>query len=389
MKVISTNNAQINNRSLTANNSVVFTSALPDGPLLIYKKTPVYTKEKKNIFNKLGKALRSVVNTVKEEIKSTIDTSIQYVQNLAGTKIESRIAEPITKTTISTSKQPSELENLQKEFEPLLQQYYTLLGPLADVKKYAGWKTLTLSALNTMITEIKEAISHEKMMKALEIKFTKGARHYLSKRPPFNYSDIYPLKIPNKSDSYKKGLKELAVVYLKNSAGVDQSLILFSELSHNFFSEAAQSIKEIYAIQADPANKWLERIPKLGIIPKALRVKEQVRLTKCILKDYRSVSEAYVSRAMNPYLKEYNSQLKLIKDYIAQHKIKSFLFKGYTKNIISVLEEAREKRMDAGKQLLDNYAANGANLSKMCSQIQKNGCIDLARKTLFTLLPLC
>ncbi len=391
MKIISTNNRQIDYKNMTENSRVIFTSEFLDKPTLICKKTPfvVNTKKENGFFSKLGKKIRNVVNTVKEEIKSTLVSETQYTKNLIKTTTTTHVAAPITRTAVVTPMQPNELEILQKEFERVLQQYYTLLGFRADMQKYSGWKTLTLPALKTMVAEVKEEILREKMMQGLEIQFTKGARHYLPKREPFDCSDIQSLNVPDKSGNYKKELKELAITYLKNSARVDKSLLLFNELSHNFFSEAAQSIKDIYAIQSDPVNKWLERIPKLGIIPKALRVKEQVRLTRCILKDYGNVSESYVNIALKPYIKKYDNQLSLIKDYVAQHKVKAMFFKGYTNSIISTLEKARAKRMNAGKHLLDNYAANGANLSKMCYKIQKNGGIDLVKKTLFTLLPFC
>ena len=391
MKIISTNNRQVDYKNMTENSRVIFTSEFLDKPTLICKKTPfvVNTKKENGFFSKLGKKIRNVVNTVKEEIKSTLVSETQYTKNLIRTTTTTHVTAPITRTAVTTPMHPNELEILQEEFEPVLQQYYTLLGFRADMQKYSGWRTLTLPALKTIVAEVKEEISREKMMQSLEIQFTKGARHYLPKEKPFDCSDIQPLNIPDKSGNYKKVLKELAITYLKNSARVDKSLLLFNELSHNFFSEAAQSIKDIYAIQSDPVNKWLERIPKLGIIPKALRVKEQVRLTRCILKDYGNVSESYVNIALKPYIKKYDNQLSLIKDYVAQHKVKAMFFKGYTNNIISTLEAVRAKRMNAGKHLLDNYAVNGANLSKMCYKIQKNGGIDLVKKTLFTLLPFC
>ena len=51
------------------------------------------------------------------------------------------------------------------------------------------------------------------------------------------------------------------------------------------------------------------------------------------------------------------------------------------------VDEIRKHRLETQIKLLNSFAANGANLSKMCKLIERSGEIEIAKKALFMLIP--
>ena len=145
---------------------------------------------------------------------------------------------------------------------------------------------------------------------------------------------------------------------------------------------------KIFDLKSDSTNKLLERIPKLGIIPKILRVSEQIRLAKCVIKDFNDVSEKYVSKSMIPYIKEFENQYKTIVNYIETHSFKSKIHNQFTKNCLEKVEEVNTERKDTSIKLLDSFSIGGSNINQTCDKVKKNGIKEVAMKAVFMIIPL-
>ena len=177
-------------------------------------------------------------------------------------------------------------------------------------------------------------------------------------------------------------------MYLDNSVDVEPAMLIFKELSRNYFVQAGKSMKEIFDLKNDTATKWLERIPKIGLITKALRVKDQIKLSKCVLKDYEDISKKYVQNGIMPIFNHYEEGYKTIEKYIVEHSAKTDEYKEYTNSYLKKIKEAREKRIKTNNKMLDIFATNGYNLVKSCDKVKKDGSKELIKKTLFTLVSL-
>ena len=237
-------------------------------------------------------------------------------------------------------------------------------------------------------------IMREKMMLELETQFTKGAAHY---RPcnhisrgtvPFDLNSIRDI-IPDNDHPYREELKRMSLLFCENSAKIEPALIDFNTLSNQYFSEAAQSINEIFDLQKDTTLKWLERIPKLGIIPKALRVGEQIRLTRCVMKDYQAVSDKYLTHGIIPLINKYNGQYETIRNYVDEHKKGGFWNKKFTEKVLNMVKNTKKQRFETNAKILNLYSRSGMNLSNICKNIKNKSLFDLAAKTARTFLSLC
>lgn len=247
----------------------------------------------------------------------------------------------------------------------------------------------SISELQALKAQIQEECQREEMMQKLESIFTKGVEFYAQgqEKDPFDLNIINEVN-PNSSSSFKSTLRQMSATYLKNSNNIEPAVIAFDNISTRFFEEAAKSIKEIYALKTDTTQKWLERIPKLGLIAKTLRVGEQIRLTKCLLKDYNSLTDKYLSQGIEPLINKYNVQYNKIKKFIEQNPIQAKINKNFTQEILNLVEHARANRLQSYNKQVYIYSKNGMNISNICHNIKKQGYIELATKALFTLAPL-
>ena len=65
----------------------------------------------------------------------------------------------------------------------------------------------------------------------------------------------------------------------------------------------------------------------------------------------------------------------------------TFLNYRYTNRVMQKVDEIRKHRLETQIKLLNSFAANGANLSKMCKSIERSGEVEIAKKALFMLIP--
>ena len=304
----------------------------------------------------------------------------KVVDKLMGTSSSSQ-----RQNVITQSKEDHYLQAKKDEYQALYSEYVNLFGNRRDNITYPSFVTCSLNELESKVTSLKNTIAHEKMMLNLEAQFTKGAENYL----PYYYTgDFFPDSIskivPQENLSYKYNIRIMSNQFLINSSSIDSSLISFNKLSKNYFKEAAISLKEIHNLKS--SNRWFEMIPKLGIIPKLLRVNDQIRLTKCLMKDYVDVSENYIEKGIIPLFKKYNSGYKEILKYKEKHYIKAFFYRAFTKKYLDKINDARELRLGTLAKMTEQFAKGGVNINNICENVRKQGVGDLAKKAVISFL---
>ena len=372
----------------------ILSSTLPQVCYLTKFLQPQTTVKKGNFFSGLKNAIvnakETVVATTKKvanAVKTGAVTTFEVSRIIVGNKLANNTIS--ADDVISSVADLKKLKEARKEYEGLCERYTRLFGMKLFPQVSLPYKSLTISELQKEITTLYSVVEREEMMISLERKFKKGATSYLPDKyaVPFKTKELKEICSNKKIKSYKKELINMAQVFIENSCRVEDSMSTFNKLSKNYFSHAAQSVKEIYDIKSDNVNQWLERIPKLGIIPKALRVKEQTRLTRCVLSDFKDISKKYVAEGMKPYLQKYNNQYAKMQNFIDEHRFKAFFHRKYTNRIMQKVNEVKTHRLKAQAELLNNFATNGANLTMMCHSIEHSGQVEIAKKALFLLIP--
>lgn len=106
-----------------------------------------------------------------------------------------------------------------------------------------------------------------------------------------------------------------------------------------------------------------------------------------MLGDFKDISDKYVAKGLKPYLQKYNKQYGQIQEFVDEHWFRAFFYRRYTKRIMQKVDEVRIHRLKSQATLLNAFAANGANLSKMCKSIEHSGKVEIAKKALFMLIP--
>lgn len=322
-----------------------------------------------------------------------------------------------------------ELKNTTTELRSVYNTYIKL-APTPEILNLTIIENQGKIAMQQCITSLKEKIEREEMMRNLELKFTKGASFYKSHSNRYGYEGVDPFSLKNLTDiqprsnvKYNEEYSRLNAIFIANSAQIDNAITAFNELSKNFQTEAAKSLKEIFNLQSDKTNKWLERIPKLGIIPKVLRITEQVRLSKCIIKDYQDISNEFVEKKLMPLIKKYNLQYDTIRKYAAEHQQEYNKQIEYNKQLIEEshwwqfkdrfkykkcnkdlkynqttdeeitnlyqekIYDIKKQRQDVAAKSINVFARCGMNINNICKSVQSKGITDIARKAIFTLLP--
>lgn len=275
----------------------------------------------------------------------------------------------------------------EKVIEALAVRLKTVTGK--TLKKYST-KGMTPEQVTDLRREIEktvnEEVEHEKLMQKLEKEFRKGKDHYKPSRmrDSFKPQQLQEIQPQEKYKSYKEELKRLCNLYLGNSAIMDFNADCFNELTENYFKTAAISLKEIFNIGSE--TRLLERIPKLGIIPKVLRVHDQVRLANCVKKDYDDVTNEYVKQGFAPLMNKYNTQYDAISEFVSKNKIQHALHLFFTNNHMKKLKQARSNRVALSTELLKKYSKSGANLCNMSKKIKRNGAVDIVRKAIVTFI---
>lgn len=269
-----------------------------------------------------------------------------------------------------------------------IEETSTIIVDFVSTKSKNGFnfvKTKSVEAKNAVIEKIAIKTEERDMMDDLKNFFRKGGANYLPQRPldPFNPENLKEITPKTDYSSTKEEVQRLCNLYIQNTAIVDTSAVGFNALSKNFFSSAAAGLKEIFDLGSDV--KILERIPKIGVVPKTLRISQQMALIKCIQKDYKEVTDWYVKNGVVSIVDKYNKQYETIKDFIESSSSLNKADKQYARACLAKIKEAKDKRGALYAKMLSNYAKAGSNLNKICNTKNTKNAFELARKVAITI----
>lgn len=338
-------------------------------------KPTVQPKKQKGLFA----GLREVISDVAEDVKKLFTP-----QKPSEAKIQEAI-ERIKNIQIEKEKPLISIE--EKLIEKLLNDLQKATGQRLQVRTTTG---LTYAEVLQLRKEVEATVTveieHEELIKSLEKTFRRGKESFLPNRKnkPFESADLKDIVPEENPKSYKEELKRICRIYFDNTRIMDTNARDFFELSNNYFKSAAADLKEIYNIGSE--TKILEKIPKLGIIPKILRVGDQIRLTRCVKQDYDDITRDYVKSGFVPLVNKYNTQPDIIKEFVEQHNVKAFFNRSFTNKCLEKVEKARKDRAALSAKMLEKYAKSGKNICNVCNKIENTGIKDVVKKAIITLI---
>lgn len=344
----------------------------------ITNKTLTQTRE--NISDKM--------QDIKETVKYDIAPKISKVTGLVLSKTQE-----FASTKIKQVEDMYELMQVKKQFFSKLQSYKKIAADFAYMEPFNNWQSANIWELRYLEGVLNEEINRAVMINGLKEMLTKGADSYFpdSWKSDFNTDRFINIKSKNieqdDDTAYRIELKRLCNIFEQNSAIVESAIITFNKLVSSFFKQSSMSIKEIFNLQ-NSTNKWLERIPKLGFIPKFLRISEQIALTNCIMKDYKELSSKYVKQIILPYFREYDSQYEEIKNFVNRNKKKqSAEDKIFTDSILKKISKIKERRDNSNANNIQAFTNGGMNISNICKNVRMRGSLELITKTVSTFMP--
>ncbi len=192
------------------------------------------------------------------------------------------------------------------------------------------------------------------------------------------------------SEQYIEGIKNVYKIHLENSEKINNLLEAFRDLSKNYFTKTSSKLEEIMNLKQESLYKYLERIPKVGIIPKGFRVKEQHEMIKAMLLDYADATECYIKNGADPIIVQYSKQHKDFTEYL-NSIIPEFKHEENIqaiRNMIENINKTNKNRNTVYNNLLKIYIGKGSKLKTACKQIKTKGKIELGAKLITTLTTL-
>ena len=349
-------------------------------------------------------------STVKEILSKTADVSAEAAIGIAkviaipialsikGIKLlGEKISEIKRSHDIKKAQTKYLLKDLQKVFKRDLKKYKNSFDA-EDMKpsfaKFDAFESLSYKNLKNLHNVLSYDIKRQQSINKAKELYKRGADGYNGPNGGCNgfeylFDDITPRKEEYyECNRYKNELERLCKIYIKNSKQFEKPLNNFNKISTNYFAITSKHLQEIYDIQNDKIIKILERIPKIGIIPKALRVYEQWNLANIITKDFKAVTDKHVYNGIHPIALEYDNQYKTIVDFANNHKNKfSKNNKRFTEEMLKLIQKSHNEREKVYSKLYDRFITGGCNIKKICKKTKTKGGASLAKKAIFTMMP--
>lgn len=379
------------------------TEIKPEVKLFEYKTTRAIRKKSK--IKEFWNDTRFKVSEIAYRTKQIISNLFFYIPNkIEDIKLEYKykkqekerkkayIKEQIAKQEMEV------LSNARQEFSHLYNKYLSMFARndvIPDVPEFNHYYKLNLVALKALMPVITACIQHQEIINTLKQKFRKGGDSYPNNQDKSDLQttwleEIQLNQIPNnkkRRHNFKKELIRIHKIYIENSKKVEKPISAFNHVTKTFFDNAKNSLQEIYDIKKKWYYRYLEKIPKLGLIPRAVRVTGQVNLTRCIMKDYREVTNKYAVSGLAPIMKKYSKQSDTIKKFVNRYE--HYLEKddlAFVEQTLQNIENIKKQRLNAYKKLFDLFAKGGCNISNICTNIRLREGIGLLKKAAVTFL---
>lgn len=282
--------------------------------------------------------------------------------------------------------------NEQKELQILRNIESRLDSIKVSIKSYLGRiSSSTQEALTGLTSYI-----NPRWIPFLSATFKHGTDYlfeYTSGRPFENIIHTPKMQIEKfeNIDEYAL-LADLRKVFLEfkdsDTTLINNYLRQFSLISNKYFTQNNQDFQNIRDIRS-VALKWMERVPIAGLGVKAERVKVQQMATKKVYEDFKEYSNVVIEKGINPVIFSYIDKLNGIKNYtkvIAPYLSNSG--NEFIRNFNIQLEKVAEFPLKSYQQILLTIAINSEIIAHHCNKIINGGDVEVAFKTLRTLLTL-
>ncbi len=349
---------------------------------------------------KIQQAQRSLENTLAQykqlcsicavQAKIPKIKSIEKLSLKSAQKLQKEIEQKVEKQVLVMNK----LQETRNLFAKQLREYKKLFSSdemLPDFSHFESYNTLSLEPLQLLLNDLNLDIKRQKNIINIKRKITEGPDGYYS-GPAGNgniecdLQHISLIDYSNRSSKkYINNLNKLCNAFFTNSKILDTGISGFNIITKNFFAKSSVKLQEIFDLQNDKKIKWLERIPKLGIIPKGLRVYEQHSLANCITKDFKNITKTVIEPKMHQTIKEYQEQYQIISDYIERHKNKfDNNTNRYSKIMLKKMKTCKEKRIKTYETVFNSFSSGGCNIKNICNRVKAKGIISLVQKAIIT-----
>ena len=327
-----------------------------------------------NINSQIQKWEKAVIKHKVQKLNTKLNTLQSQKNTITTNNLLNRINGSFYDVNLKIT--PMNFQNVTNDelfnFFNLYIQYYAQNGKNALIKA-SKEQALAEKERSKVIDEITQSLR-------------KGPEHYTTKEMRTNLTTtLTPVNPKNNLENSAQYIDEIKAIYKihsDNSEKINKLLESFRELSKNYFTETSGKLQNILDLKKDTPYKYLEKIPKVGILPRMFRVKEQYKMIKNMLLDYADASQCYIEKGTQPTMTEYFNQNKIISDYIksTQTKFKDANNTQILQSMLEKLNNISEKKDAVYKNLLNIYANKGVKLTKACKQIKTKGKIELGTK---------
>ena len=327
---------------------------------------------------KFSEALSIISSSLSDFKDNIIDIKDNISYNIENNK---RIAES------------KKLLNARNDFRNKLQKYEDMFDNddiRPDLSEFSKYNYISLAELIKLTLVLEACIKHQKAINKLKNKYRRGAGSFSSNNDDNNIRadrlTELPPDIVRKSNISRKDLISLFNIYTKNSKKIERPIKSFNNISKRFFKRTKSNMEEIFEYK----KKWWswggEKIPKISIIPKTIRVIGQINLTRQIMKDYKEITHKYIKEGTNPLVKHYGEQYNTIEACVDRYKSTETSPKNleFVNRLSRVMKNLREDRVSTYAKMYDNFARAGCNISNFCNNVRLKGGVSLGLKTLFT-----
>lgn len=338
----------------------------------------MYNKEIRNF---LGE------KTMEKLIRSQL--SIKKVEKLINKTIQ--IEQIQRQKELEQIRELNELNELRNKFQRRLYEYKRLFDKddmLPDMSEFENYTGLNLVSLQKLYKTLEQRIEHQYGINNLKQLFKLGMSYYIPNiggRAGSDNSKVSSLRkiSPNynkKGSQYREELMRLCKLYLKNSKIIEPKIEEFNSTTKNFLDTAKSNIEKIYELKKDPKFKITEKVPYIGIVPKAVRFVDNINLTRCILKDFEEITKKYIQQGTHIDITEYGKQFNKIVKYAKSQNL-SEEDKKYTEAILRLVQKAKTTRMETYTKVYKNFTDGGKAIRNICYNIRIKDAVGMTMKT--------
>lgn len=359
------------------------------------------TNNIKKIFVDSKNVVLNILHRTKKEITKFIFYVPNKIENIKRQKAHKKRMEMQKiehQKAIATRQEKLEQSRARTQFIQLRKRYFSMFAAddvVPKVPEFKNYNSLNSNELKILISVITACIEHQKIINAKKNKFRIGSKNYSNdkNREELNSTllqEIKPNLIPDNNkrrQNFKKELIRLHKIYIENSKIVEKPIGAFNNITKTFFDKTKNSLQEIYDVKKKWYYRYLEKIPKFGLIPKTVRVTGQINLTRCIMKDYRDVTDRYAKSGLAPVMKKYSQQADFIKKFVDNNRY--YLEKNdiaFAEQTLQRIEDVKTQRVNTYKKLFDLFAKGGCNISNICTNIRLREGVGLLKKAAVTFL---